>query len=611
MYSVRKLNDELYYLGASDRRLALFETAYPIPRGVSYNAYLIRDDTTVLMDTVDRSVAERFFENLEAALGDKALDFVVVSHMEPDHSATLDEVLRRYPDITVVCNTKTYVMLEQFLGKTPENVWVVSEGDTLETGRHTLTFMMAPMVHWPEVMVSFDTATGTLFSADAFGTFGALAGNLYADEVPFERDWLPDARRYYTNIVGKYGTQVTALLKKAAGLDIRMICPLHGPIWRTNIGWFIEKYQKWATYTPEDNAVLIAYASVYGGTENAANILADELAKLGVRGITMFDVSVTDLSEVVAEAFRCSHLVFASTTYNAGIFRNMETLLLDLKAHNLRKRTVALIENGSWAPTSGKLMRELIGSMRDMTILDETVSVKSAVSREDSSALRRLAAALYETMPKRTIEHEAKIEPNAMFKLSYGLFVLTARADGKDNGCIVNTVTQVTDNPKCIQLAVNKSSLTHDMVLATGVFNVSVLTTETPFKVFRHFGFQSGREVDKFADCEDIRSDNGVRYIPKYTNAYLSGRVLSTQNLGTHTVFTAEITRAVVLSNVPSATYQYYFDRIKPKPQQTEKPVRGYICKVCGWIYEGDELPADIICPVCKHGADAFEKLPE
>ncbi|MEA4824257.1 MAG: flavin reductase [Clostridiaceae bacterium] len=611
MHCVRNIMNGLNYIGGSDRRLALFENAFPIPRGVSYNAFLLNDEKTVLFDTVDQAISGLFFENLEYVLGERGLDYVIISHMEPDHSGTLLEVIRRYPQAQIVCNEKAFAMIGQFAsGKAPENVLLVKEGDTLNTGTHTLTFMMAPMVHWPEVMVTFDAATGTLFSADAFGTFGALGGNLYADELDFEREWLPDARRYYTNIVGKYGTQVQTLLRKMAALEIKMVCPLHGPIWRTNINWFVDKYQKWSRYEPEDNAVVIAYASIYGNTENAASILAGKLADAGVRNVAMYDVSVTHPSVLVAEAFRASHLVFASTTYNAGIFCNMETVLRDLAAHNLQKRTVAVIENGSWAPTAGGLMRKLLSSMRDMTILDATLTIKSSLAPEQDAALSAIAESIVASMPKRMISNDGKIERNALYKLSYGLFVLTAREGNRDNGCIINTVTQVTESPKRIQIAVNKANCTHDMIMKTGVFNVSVLTTETPFSVFQLFGFHSGYDTDKFAGfTSEDRTENGVRYIPDHTNACLSGRVIHTEDLGTHTVFTADITQAVVLSSAPSVTYQYYHDHIKPKPQPSAGKPHGYICTVCGWVYEGEELPPDIICPICKHGADVFKKI--
>ncbi len=395
MYCVQPITTDLWYLGASDRRLDLFENVFPIPRGTSYNAYLVLDEKTVLLDTVDKAAGEQFQENLEHCLQGRPLDYVVVNHMEPDHCATLCEVLRRWPEAVVVGNAKTLAMIEQFFCVDVAGRSVtVKEGDTLNTGRHTFRFLMAAMVHWPEVMVTYDETDKILFSADAFGTFGALNGNIFADQMHFERDWLPDARRYYTNIVGKYGVQVQALLKKAAGVEIEMICPLHGPIWRKDIAWFLDKYQKWSTYTPEERAVAIFCGSVYGHTENAACILANRLAEKGVGDIALYDVSHTDVSQLVGEAFRCSHLVFASSTYNNGIFTPMENLLMDLKAHNLQNRTVALVENGSWGPQAGKLMGELLSGMKNMRVLEGTVTMKSSVKEAQREALESLADAL-------------------------------------------------------------------------------------------------------------------------------------------------------------------------------------------------------------------------
>ena len=401
MYCVKNVTDDLFWIGGSDRRLALFENIYPIPRGVSYNAYVLLDEKTVLLDTVDASVSELFFENLEYVLGGRKLDYLVVNHMEPDHCASIGGVVLRYPDVKLVCNAKTVTMLKQFFDfDVDSRAVVVKEMDTLSTGKHTLAFVMAPMVHWPEAMVTFDTVDGTLFSADAFGTFGALNGNLFADEVDFEHEWLPDARRYLTNIVGKYGPQVQAVLKKASGLEIKRICPLHGPVWRENIGWFIDKYDKWSSYTPEESAVMIAYASVYGNTGNAADVLASKLADLGIKNIAVYDVSVTDPSYVLAEAFRCSHLVFAASTYNGGIFTPMETLLLELKAHNLQNRTVAVMENGTWAPMAGKLMKELLGSMKNMSLLEQGVTIRSSLKEEQLSQVEALAKAIKDSMER-------------------------------------------------------------------------------------------------------------------------------------------------------------------------------------------------------------------
>lgn len=615
MHNPVQVTSDMYWVGASDRRLALFENVFPIPKGVSYNSYLVLDEKTVLLDTTDRAVSGQMLENIAYLLNGRALDYLVVNHMEPDHAASMGELVLRYPAMQIVCNAKALAMIRNYFDfDIDSRVMVVKEGDTLQTGRHSFSFVMAPMVHWPEVMVTYDAADRVLYCADAFGTFGALNGNIFADEVDFEGEWLPEARRYYTNIVGKYGNQVQALLKKASALQIDLLCPLHGPIWRSNIAWFVEKYSRWSAYVPEEQAVMIAYASVYGGTENAANILASKLAEKGLRNIAMYDVSNTHPSIIVSEAFRCSHLVFASTTYNAGIFCNMETALLDIKAHNLQNRTVAFIENGSWAPTAGSLMRALFSGMKGMTILDEEVRILSSVKPSQLEQLDAMAEAIAKTFPcsARTANcpsAQETIEPAALFNLSYGLFVLSAKNQQKDNGCIINTVTQVTDTPKRISIAVNKGNLTHDMVLASGQFNVSILAEDAPFQVFKDFGFCSGRTVDKFQDAPVARSANGLYYLTKYTNGFISARVLQSIDLGSHTVFIAEVTEAKVLRDVPSVTYAYYHAHIKPKPPVTGPKKKGFVCKICGYIYEGDTLPADFICPLCKHGADDFEPL--
>ena len=611
MYCVKQITSDMIWIGGSDRRLALFENIYPIPRGVSYNAYLLLDEKTVLLDTVDRSVSDIFFENLEYALNGRPLDYLVVNHMEPDHCGTMQELVLRHPEVKIVCNAKTLKMIHQFFSfDVDSRALLVQEMDTLTTGRHTLAFVMAPMVHWPEAMVTYDTTDKVLYSADAFGTFGAMNGNIFADEVNFETEYLADARRYFTNIVGKYGTQVQALLRKAATIEIKMICPLHGPIWRKDIGWFIDKYVKWSTYTPEEESVMIAYASVYGNTENAANILASKLADAGVKNVAVYDVSMTHPSVIVAEAFRCSHLVFASTTYNAGIFATMQTALDDIVAHNLQNRTIALIENGSWAPMADGLMRKKLAALKNVNILDNTVKILSSVKEDQLSQLDALANALLATMKTEApvVHDEKKIEPNAMFKLSYGLFVLTAGGE-KDNGCIINTVTQITDSPKRISIAVNKANYTHDLILKSGTFNVSILDTNADFALFTRFGFQSGREANKFEGLESVaRSENGLVYLTKMCNAFLSGKVVQTLDYGTHTVFIADVTEAKTLENAPSMTYAYYFDHVKPKPNNLTTP-HGWVCKICGYIYEGDELPADYICPLCKHGAEDFERV--
>lgn len=392
MHSTRKVKDDLIYVGGSDRRLSRFENLFPIPKGVSYNSYVLLDEKTVLFDTADESISRQYIENVVHALNGRPLDYMVVQHMEPDHCAMIDDMLRRYPEAKMVCSAKAVGMFAQFYGTdVAARALVVKEGDKLSTGEHTLHFVMAPMVHWPEVMVTYDEKDKILFSADAFGTFGALSGNIFDDEITFDTTWMNDARRYYTNIVGKYGVQVQALLKKAASLDIEMICPLHGPIWRKDLGLLLEKYQKWSTYEPEDKTVMIAYATMYGNTENAANVLAGMLADKGVKNIAMYDVSETDVSELVAESFRCSHLVLAAPTYNSRIQPKMEAYLSDIKALNLQNRTVAVIDNGTWAATAGKQMIGTLEGMKNMTILENTISIKSALAENQLGALEALA----------------------------------------------------------------------------------------------------------------------------------------------------------------------------------------------------------------------------
>ena len=619
MYCTKKISSDLVWVGANDRRLSMFEGVYSVPRGVSYNSYLLLDDVNVLFDTVDKAVGGTFFQNVEHALAGRNLDFVVIQHMEPDHSATLMELLLRYPNVKVVCNQKILSMIDQFFNMDlSAKAFVVKEGDTLNTGHHVLKFIFAPMVHWPEVMVTFDETTKTLFSADAFGTFGAMNGAIFADEVDFDNEYMDEARRYYCNIVGKYGPQVQSLLKKVHGLDIKMICPLHGFVWRRNLEDYFDKYVKWSTYTPEETGVMIAYASVYGNTENTAEIISSRLRDMGIKTV-MFDVSVTPASEIIAAAFKWSHLLFASTTYNAGIFVSMEELLNDLAAHNIQNRTVAFVENGSWAPTSGGLMRKIMSECKDMTILDETLTLKSSLKPEQEEQINALINAISATIPRfeKPVADEAAaaaatVDPLAIQKFSYGLFVLTAKAGDKDNGCIINTAAQLTSSPNRINIAVNKANFTHDMILSTGVFNISVLAEDASFDTFKRFGFASGKDTDKFEGFEEnvARSANGLLYVTLGTNAFMSAKVIEAHDYGTHTLFVAELTEAEVLRNEPSVTYAYYFEHIKPKPQpKIEEEKHGYVCKICGYVYEGDTLPPDFICPLCKHGVDDFEKI--
>ena len=605
MHNTKKITEDLFWIGANNRRIALFENIYPVPDGVSYNSYLLKDEKTVLLDTADLSVSKQFFENLEYELGERKLDYLIINHMEPDHCALIENVIKKYPEVKIVCNPKTLQMLKQFFDfDADEKVMLIKEGDTLNTGKHTLTFVMAPMVHWPEAMVTYDITDKILFSADAFGTFGAINGNIFADETDFENGLFDEARRYYTNIVGKYGTQVQTLLKKASKIETEMICPLHGPVWRYGINKFVEKYEKWSTYTPEENSVLIIFGSIYGNTENAAEILASKLADRGIKNIKVVNSSSTDVSYIVSDAFKYSHIVFASSTYNAGIYTPVENVLLDLKAHNFQNRTLAYMYNGTWAPFSEAVLRGHLEAFKNSTILESKVKITSSLKNSQEDELNALADEIANSMP------ETKKEVNPLFNINYGLYLLSVKDGNKDNACIINTVTQVAENPKLITISVNKNNLTHDILLKEKIFNISVLTTRVPFSIFERFGYHSGRNTDKFEGFNGtVRTQNGLLRLNRYTNAYISAKVVSVNDCGSHTLFTAEIEETEALSDEPSVSYTYYMENIKPPIKKPEEKIEGYVCKICGYIYKGKEIPSDFICPICKHGVADFEKL--
>ena len=617
MYCTRKITENLTWVGGNNRRLAMFEGVYSVPDGVSYNSYVLEDEKIAVFDTVDSAVSKVFFENLAHTLGDRNPDYLIVHHMEPDHAATMGDFVRIYPDTKIVCNAKIAAMIKQFFDfDVDSRVHIVGEGDTLSLGQHTLTFVNAPMVHWPEVMMSYEMTEGILFSADAFGHFGALNGAIFADEVDFECDYLEEARRYYTNIVGKYGTQVESVLKKAAALDIKYLCPLHGFVWRENIGYFVEKYALWASYTPEVQGVVIPYASVYGNTENAAEILSTALREKGINTV-MYDVSVTPASEIISAIFKYSHVVFASTTYNGGIFVNMESRIYDVVAHNIKKRKVAFIENGSWAPTAGKQMRELVEKIKDTEFIEATVAIRSSVKESTRVQLLALADAIAETMPSNTVK-TGEIDKSAMFKLSYGLFALFTNDGNRHNACIVNTAAQLTDNPKRVTVYVNKANYTCEILKKTGVFNISVLDESAKFDIFKRFGFASGRDTDKMEGLDTLaESTNGLKYLTKMSNAFISAKVVYSRDFGTHTLFVAEVTEAKVLSSTPSTTYAYYFENIKPKAPVANEEKRaeevetvvGWRCKICGYEHENAQLPDDFKCPWCQHPAEDFEPV--
>ena len=603
MFNKREVSKDTFYVGASDRRLELFENVYPLNNGASYNSYIVLDKKTALLDTVDESVAGTFFKKVKDVLDGRPLDYLIINHMEPDHSATIEGLLLKHPETTIVCNDKILNMLKNYFEDLPQNkVQVVKELEVLDLGEHKLTFVFAPMVHWPEVMMTYDATTKTLFSADAFGTFGALCGNLFADELCFDFD---EARRYYTNIVGKYGPQVQAALKKAATVKIETICPLHGPIWRKDISVILDKYQHWSTYEPEEKGVLVVYASVYGHTAEAASIVCDELAIEGIKDIHCYDVSKTDKSYLVSEAFKYSHLFILSTTYNAGIFTPMEEFVNDLKYHNLQNRKVAIVENGSWAPTAKNLLTSIFSTMKNITIIDKAVSIKSSLKENQLVDIKEMVQEFAKDFPKEELNF------NPLFKINYGLYVLSTKIDeDKFNGCIINAVNQISSDK--IMVSVNKQNYTAEIFKNTKVANLSILTKYCPFEVFKRFGFQSGRNVDKFCDFDYYAlSNNGLPYITEFANSYISLKVVDIIDLGSHYGFICEQSDSKQLNNDESVTYSYYLKFIKPKPIVNETKKVGWRCKICGYVYEGKELPKDFVCPICKHGIEDFEKIGE
>lgn len=593
------ISDSIKYIGVDDTSIDLFESQYVVPDGVTYNSYVILDEKTALMDTVDVRGMEEWEKNLKTELGERKLDYLVISHLEPDHAGSIGRLLELYPDVTLVGNAKTFQMLPQFFdldlsGKTV----TVKEGDSLALGAHTLNFYMAPMVHWPEVMVTYDSTDKVLFAADGFGKFGAL---------DVEEDWDDESRRYYIGIVGKYGKQVQNLLKVAATLDIQVICPLHGPVLTENLGHYLEKYNTWSSYSVEDEGVVIAYTSVYGNTKKAVEVLASKLQEKGCPKVVVYDLARDDMSKAVADAFRYGKLVLATTTYNAEIFPFMHTFIDHLTERNYQNRTIGLIENGSWSPTAAKVMKGMFEKSKKITWLENNVRIMSSLSDENMEQLDKMAEELSKEYIAQSPERANKNDLTALFKIGYGLYVVTSNDGTKDNGLIVNTVTQLTDNPNRIAVNINKANYSHHVIKKTGVMNVNCLSVEAPFEVFQNFGFQSGRTVDKFANWPAYRSDNGLMFLPKYINAFMSLKVEQYVDLDTHGMFICTVTEARVMSDKETMTYTYYHNNVKPKPQTEGK--KGFVCKICGYIYEGDVLPDDYICPLCKHGVADFEPI--
>lgn len=594
-----KITNDIKYVGVNDHEIDLFEGQYVVENGMAYNSYVIMDEKIAVMDTVDARFTHEWLDNIENIIGSRHPDYLVIQHMEPDHSANIANFMNVYQNTKIVSTEKAFAMMRQFFGTDFEGrKIVVGEGDTLSLGKHILTFVLAPMVHWPEVMVTYDSADKVLFSADGFGKFGAL---------DVEEDWACEARRYYIGIVGKYGVQVQNLLKKASGLDIQIICPLHGPVLTENLGYYLNLYQTWSSYAAETEGIVIAYTSVYGHTKKAVETLADKLLKEGCPKVVVHDLARCDIAEAVEDAFRYSKLVLATTTYNADIFPFMREFIHHLTERNFQNRVIGLMENGSWAPLAAKTMKQMLAGCKNLTFAENVVHIKSALNEESAGQLEALAAELCHDYLEQQSETANKNDLTALFKIGYGLYVVTSNDGKKDNGLIVNTVTQVTDTPNRVAVTINKQNYSHHVIKQTGIMNVNCLSTAAPFKVFETFGFQSGRTVDKFADCTPLRSDNGLVFLPRYINAFMSLKVEQYVDFGTHGMFICSITEARVISNAETMTYTYYQNNVKPKPQTEGK--KGFVCKICGYIYEGDVLPDDFICPLCKHGAADFEPI--
>ena len=592
------ITSSIKYVGVNDRNIDLFEGQYEVPNGMSYNSYIVFDEKIAIMDTVDAAFTHEWLDNIAAALDGKSPDYLIVQHMEPDHSANIVSFSKAYPEAKIVSSLKAFGMMKSFFGTDfADRRIIVGEGDTLSLGRRTLTFVTAPMVHWPEVIVTYDSLDKVLFSADGFGKFGALD----ADE-----DWACEARRYYIGIVGKYGAQVQTLLKKAEGLDIEIICPLHGPILRENLGYYIGLYSTWSSYQPEEDGIVIAYTSVYGNTKKAVMLLAEKLRASGCPKVVVNDLARCDMAEAVEDAFRYSKLVLATTTYNSEIFPFMREFITHLTERNYQNRTVAFIENGSWAPMATKVMRQMLQKSKNITYTEATVKIMSALNAESAEQLDALAAELSREYIARGNDTANKNDLTALFKIGYGLYVVTSNDGKKDNGAIVNTVTQVTNTPNRIAVTINKENYSHHVIKQTGKMNINCLTVDAPFSVFEKFGFVSGRNVDKFADCTPLRSDNGLVFLQRYINSFMSLEVEQYVDLGTHGMFICSVTEARVISDKETMTYSYYHENVKPKPKTD---VKGFVCTICGYVHDEPTLPEDFICPLCKHPASDFIEI--
>ena len=595
-----RISDDIIYVGVNDHQIDLFEGQYVVPEGMAYNSYVVKDYKIAVMDTVDKNFTHEWLDNVAKALEGKKPDYLVVQHMEPDHSANIANFMKTYPEATIVSSQKAFGMMKNFFGQEFEDKrLIVGEGDELPLGKHVLKFIAAPMVHWPEVIMTYDTFDKVLFSADGFGKFGAL-------DVE-DDDWACEARRYYFGIVGKYGAQVQAVLKKAAGLDIQKICPLHGPVLKENLGYYIGLYDTWSSYGVESDGIMIAYTSVYGNTKKAVELLADRLKAKGCPKVVVNDLARSDMAEVVEDAFRYGRIVLATTTYNADIFPFMREFINHLTERGFKNKTIGLMENGSWAPMAAKVMKEMLANCKNLTFTDTTVKITSALNDVSKDQIEKLSDELCMDYMAAAPDTANKNDLTALFKIGYGLYVVTSNDGNKDNGCIVNTVSQVTSTPNRVAVCINKQNYSHHVIKQTGIMNVNCLSVEAPFSVFESFGFRSGRNVNKFEGTEVMRSDNGLAFLGRYINAFMSLKVEQYVDLDTHGMFICSVTEARVMSDKETMTYTYYQDNVKPKPATEGK--KGWVCKICGYIYEGDELPDDFICPLCKHPASDFEPI--
>ena len=593
------ISDSIKYIGVNDHKIDLFEGQYVVPNGMAYNSYVIVDDKVAVFDTVDRNYSHEWLDNLKKALGGRTPDYLIVSHMEPDHSANIAAFANLYPHAVIVASAKAFSMMQNFFGTDfADRRITVGEGDSLSLGKHVLNFHTAPMVHWPEVVMTYESTEKVLFSADAFGKFGALD----ADE-----DWACEARRYYFGIVGKYGAQVASVLKKLSALEVAVICPLHGPVLNENLSYYLNLYSIWSSYGVETEGIFIAYTSVYGNTKKAVDALAEKLKEKGCPKVSVTDLARDDMAEAVEDAFRYGKIVLATTTYNADIFPFMRTFIEHLTERNFSNRTVALIENGSWAPQAAKVIKEMLSSGKNIKFADNTVHIRSALNEESRNQIDALADELCTEYIAQRGDSANKNDLKALFNIGYGLYVVTSNDGERDNGLIVNTVTQLTSSPNRVAVAINKDNYSHHIIRQTGIMNVNCLSTEAPFSVFQNYGFRSGRNADKFEGIAEMRSDNGLRFLPQYINSFMSLKVEQYIDMGTHGLFVCSVTEARVISKVETMTYTYYQNNVKPKPETEGK--KGFVCKVCGYVYEGDELPEDFVCPLCKHGAADFEPV--